>query len=111
MFLSFLKECEDLRIRLEKEVGKKEALYADLISMIIRVSDHLLEEHKAVKKGLKDIMGGKVLELSSEKLIKKGRAEKESEITYNIKNNLKKQHPDWDEARIEAETEMLIKAI
>ncbi|MCR5420197.1 MAG: hypothetical protein K6E98_04245 [Lachnospiraceae bacterium] len=109
--VSFLKECEDLRIRLEKEVGKKEALYADLISMIIKVSDHLLEEHKAVKKGVKDIMGGKVLELSSEKLIKKGRAEEKSEITNNIKNNLKKQHPDWDEARIEAETEMLIKAI
>ena len=61
--------------------------------------------------GVKDIMGGKVLELSSEKLIKKGRAEEKSVITNNIKNNLRKQHPDWDEARIEAETEMLIKAI
>ncbi|MCR5420404.1 MAG: hypothetical protein K6E98_05325 [Lachnospiraceae bacterium] len=113
--LSFLKECEDLRIRLEKEVGNKEALYADLINLIIKVSNHMLENHKEVKKGVKDVMGGKVLELSSEKLIKKGRAEgraeEKNEITKNIRNNLKKQHPDWDEARINAETEMLIKAI
>lgn len=56
-------------------------------------------------------MGGKVLELSSERLIKKGRAEEKSEITTNIMNNLRRQHPDWDEARIKAETELLIKAI
>lgn len=39
----------------------------------------MLEDHKAMKKGVKDIMGGKVLELSSEKLIKKGRAEGRAE--------------------------------
>ena len=67
------------------------------------------------QKGVKDIMGGKVLELSSERLIKKGRAEgraeEKSEITTNIMNNLRRQHPDWDEARIKAKTELLIKAI
>ena len=73
--LKFLKECEDLRIRLEKEVGNKEALYVELINLIIRVSNHLLEDHKETKKGVKNIMGGKVLELASDKLIKKGRAE------------------------------------
>ena len=75
--LDFLKECEDLRICLEKEIGNKEALYTDLINLIIKVSNHMLENHKEVKKGVKDIMGGKVFELSSEKLIKKGRTEGE----------------------------------
>ena len=75
--VNFLKECEDLRIRLEKEVGNKEALYADLLNLIVKVSNHMLENHKEVKKGVKDIMGGKVLELQSEKLLKKGRTEGE----------------------------------
>jgi hypothetical protein len=68
----FYEECMDLRVRLEKEIGDKEVIYTDLINLILRVADHILDEHKKMKKGVKDIMGGKVLELTSEKLIKKG---------------------------------------
>lgn len=71
----FLRECEDLRSRIEKETGDKETLYTDLINLVLKVSDHILKEHKKTKKGVKDIMGGRVLELESERLLKKGRTE------------------------------------
>jgi hypothetical protein len=32
----------------------KEALYTDLINLIIKVSNHMPENHKVVKKGVKD---------------------------------------------------------
>lgn len=80
----FLAECEDLRNRIKNETEGNDVLYADLINLIIKVSNHMLVEHSKTKKGVKNIMGGKILELSSEKLIKKGRAEGGNIMLYSL---------------------------
>lgn len=102
----FYEECMDLRVRLEKEIGNKEVLYTDLINLILRVSDHILEDHKQMKKGVKDIMGGKVLELSSEKLIKKGRKEGRAE---EHKANVEKLAQSYIDTKVAATMEDAVK--
>ena len=77
--LAFFESCEKLRKQLENEVGNRDIQYADMIDLITKVSDHILEDHKKIRKGVKDIMGGKILELRSEKLLKKGRTEGRAE--------------------------------
>lgn len=64
----YRKICE----RLETAVGEdKPGLYSDLIELIIRVASYIFRETKNVRKEFGD-MGGKVLELKSEKLIEQG---------------------------------------
>jgi len=45
----FLKECEDLRNRVKNEIGENDVLYADMINLIIKVSDHMLAGHSKTK--------------------------------------------------------------
>ena len=71
----FLEECEDLRARVADEVGDKETLYNDLINLTMKVSDHILAGYPKIKKGARRTMGGRILTLNSEKLLKKGRKE------------------------------------
>ncbi len=80
----FLEECEELRRRLEEETEDKGNLYDDIIGLILKVSDHILKGHIKTKKGVRDVMGGKVLELRSEKLIKQGRREGGNTMLYNL---------------------------
>ena len=56
-----LQEYADIRIQLEKTLyGKTEsALYADMINLITKISDHILRSEEKVKKGVNDAMGGK----------------------------------------------------
>lgn len=77
---SLLQEYADMRVQLEKVLyGETEsALYADMVKLIIKISDYILKSEEKVKKGVNDAMGGKVLELESERLIKVGKAEGES---------------------------------
>lgn len=79
--ISLLKEYEDIRFRLEMELFKNEhsILYADIVNLIIKISDYILRKEENIKKGVGDAMGGKVLELESERLIKIGRAEGKAE--------------------------------
>ena len=53
----------------------REKVYHDLIELIERIAEYIFVEEDSVKEGIGDIMGGKVLELQSDKLIKKGREE------------------------------------
>ena len=46
--------------------------YRDLIELIIRIADYILRKRKKARKGFGDVMGGKVLELESDRLIKQG---------------------------------------
>ena len=71
-----LTEYEDIRLRLETELYEegKSVLYEDLIHLIILISDHMIKSRE-VKERLGDIMGGKVLELESERLLRIGREE------------------------------------
>ena len=42
------------------------------VELIIRIADYVFRDKEKVKKGFGDVMGGKVLELESDKLIQRG---------------------------------------
>lgn len=42
------------------------------MELIIRIADYILRDSQKARKGFGKVMGGKVLELESDKLIKKG---------------------------------------
>lgn len=63
-----LEEYREIEERLEKE-------YRDLIELIIRIADYILRKRKKARKGFGDVMGGKVLELESDRLMQQGRTE------------------------------------
>ena len=75
-----LNEYEEIRVNLEKELtetGKSE-LYTDLTKLIVKIADYIFRKEEDVWKGISDIMGGKVLELESERLKAEGRTEGEA---------------------------------
>ena len=49
------------------ETGKSE-LYTDLTKLIVKIADYIFSKEEDVRKGIGDIMGGKVLELESERI-------------------------------------------
>ena len=80
LFQELLNEYEVIRSKLEVEItesGRSE-LFSDLIGLITRISDHIFRNEEKVRKGIGEIMGGKVLELESEKLKAEGRTEGEA---------------------------------
>ena len=70
----FLDECKKIESYLEENFLKKgnEKSYRDMIELIIRIADHVFRDNEKVRKGFGDVMGGKVLELESDKLIQRG---------------------------------------
>lgn len=72
-----LEEDREIEKRLEKEFLEKgkEKEYRDLIELIIRIADYILRKRKKARKGFDDVMGGKVLELESDRLMQQGRTE------------------------------------
>ena len=74
LFQVLLNEYEEIRVNLEKELtetGKSE-LYTDLTKLIVKIADYIFRKEEDVRKGIGDIMGGKVLELESERLKTEG---------------------------------------
>ena len=68
-----LAEYEEIRVRLEKELeDETTGLYTDLIKLITKIADYIFRKDQKVRKELGEIMGGKVLELESERLTAKG---------------------------------------
>ena len=71
-----LDEYDEIRINLEKELtetGKAE-LYTNLTKLIVKIADYIFEKDEDIRKGIGDVMGGKVLELESERLKAEGEA-------------------------------------
>ena len=71
-----LDEYDEIRINLEKELtetGKAE-LYTNLTKLIVKIADHIFEKEEDIRKGIGDVMGGKVLEQESERLKAEGEA-------------------------------------
>ena len=71
-----LNEYDEIRMNLEKELtetGKAE-LYTNLTKLIVKIADHIFEKEEDIRKGIGDVMGGKVLELESERLKAEGKA-------------------------------------
>jgi len=81
MFQSLLNDYEEIRINLERELSgaDKTALYMNLNKLIIKIADYICRNEKTVRKGIGEIMGGKVLELESERLLAEGKAIGEAE--------------------------------
>ena len=50
----------------------KEGGRLQTVELIIRIADYVFRDKEKVKKGFGDVMGGKVLELESDKLIQRG---------------------------------------
>ena len=76
LFQVLLNEYEEIRVNLEKELtetGKSE-LYTDLTKLIVKIADYIFRKEEDIRKGIGDIMGGKVLELESERLKAEGQA-------------------------------------
>ena len=89
MFQSLLNDYEEIRINLERELSgaDKTALYMNLNKLIIKIADYICRNEKTVRKGIGEIMGGKVLELESERLRAEG--EKIGEIKGEIRGEAK----------------------
>ncbi len=70
----FLEEYAEIERYLKESFLEKgnEKTYCDMIELIIRVADYVFRDKENVRKGFGDVMGGKVLELESDKLIQKG---------------------------------------
>ena len=74
LFQVLLNEYEEIRISLEKELtetGRSE-LYTDLTKLIVKIADYIFQKEEDIRKGIGDVMGGKVLELESERLKAEG---------------------------------------
>ena len=58
-------ECAGLRAELERATlaAGDAVLYEQLVELIIRVSDHMMEKHEMLRKKVRSAMGGEVLEL------------------------------------------------
>ena len=80
---------EEIRTNLVKELSgaDKAALYMDLNKLIIKIADYICQSEEVVRKGIGDVMGGKVLELESERLWAEG--EKIGEIKGEIRGEAK----------------------
>ncbi len=71
---TLLSEYQTLAARLNAYLiqEKHPELYWDITKLIVRVADYILQNNEEIQKGVDDIMGGRVLELYSEKLMRRG---------------------------------------
>ena len=52
---------------------KKSTLYIDMITLIEKIADHIIpKDNEKIRERLGNIMGGKILQLESERLLEKG---------------------------------------
>lgn len=75
-FNQFISEYESIHSQLETELYEdgKSILYEDLIVLIRKIANYMVKSKK-VRERFGDVMGGKVLELESERLLRIGRQE------------------------------------
>ena len=71
-----LDDFREINRRLEdaSEKEQKSHLYMDMIVLIEKIADYIIPEDNAIRKGLGEIMGGKILKLRSEELLEQGEA-------------------------------------
>lgn len=73
-FQKLLKEYESIRLRLEELLEYKDRVivYTDLTKLILKIADYIFRKDQKIQKGIGEVMGGKVLELESERLRREG---------------------------------------
>ena len=72
-----MKKNKEEKIRIGFWTGAyfwKAELYTNLTKLIVKIADHIFEKEEDIRKGIGDVMGGKVLELESERLKAEGEA-------------------------------------
>ena len=72
-----MKKNKEEKIRIGFWTGAyfwKAELYTNLTKLIVKIADHIFEKEEDIRKGIGEIMGGKVLELESERLKAEGQA-------------------------------------
>ena len=87
LFQEMLNEYEEIRHRLEIESAteKISGMYSDLITLMVKISDHIFRNEENIRKGIGETMGGQVLELASEKAERLAKeAAKEAEERMSI---------------------------
>ena len=86
-----LDEYAAIASRLEEGLlGKgREALYRYLVEVIIKIADYIFADSEKTKKGVDRIMGGKVLELKTDKLINEIRQDVKEEVKAEVKEEVK----------------------
>ena len=71
---------------------QKSHLYMDMIVLIEKIADYIISEGNEIRKGLGEIMGGKILKLRSEELLEQGEAKGRINAIQNmIKYNVPKE--------------------
>ena len=85
----FLNEFRELMIRLKNSdiIIDSESVYNDLVSLMKYIADYELENYADLQKEVGDIMGGKVLDLPSDKLreqFAEGKAEGELKNALDV---------------------------
>ena len=83
-----LDEYADIQRKLHESLQNQdmEEYYTDMVSFITKVSDYIFRDSEKTKKGLEKTMGGEVLELESEKLIRKGIQTNTAETVIRMRN-------------------------
>ena len=56
----------------------------DMIVLIEKIADYIIPEDNAIRKGLGEIMGGKILKLRSEELLEQGEAKGRIDAIQNM---------------------------
>ena len=76
-FQALMEEYSEIERHLERELleQNRERDFRDLIELINRIADYIFAQSDVLKKGIGEVMGGKVLELESDRLIARGRKE------------------------------------
>lgn len=71
-----LDDFREINRRLEEtsEKEQKSHLYMDMIVLIEEIADYIIPKDNEIRKGLGEIMGGKILKLRSEELLEQGEA-------------------------------------
>ena len=87
---SLLDEYAAIVKRLKADVLHKgrEVQYNYLMEVIKRIADYIFSNFQIAKEGMDEVMGGKVLELETDKVIKKIREKYKDELQEKIKGEI-----------------------
>ena len=106
-----LQEYEKIAGKLEDSLlGRvREAQHRYLVEVIKRIADYIFSNSEVAKKGFDQVMGGKVLELETDKFIKKIRDKYKDELEAEIKDEVKEEIKEAVKA--EAKEEVVIRML
>ena len=81
-----LNDFREINRRLEQTAEKeqKSHLYMDMIVLIEEIADYIIPKDNEIRKGLGEIMGGKILKLRSEELLEQGEAKGRIDAIQNM---------------------------